>query len=1149
MVNLDINNQPIAPQILLAYKDGRIIGNLFYDEKSLNIKVELEDSLILTSEMSCDVYNLNTPFWDKITDFKLIYIPIEVPYIKTNGFWYEITVTIDDTDKTIKHIVGTLAQYAELDSVYNYEVEIRTENDINRDDYVDTIFYNPINSDASIIDRVLKDKAPHYSVHYVEDSLRNVKRTFEFNGDSVLECLKKIAEEVGCIIIFGESLYNNISYSRSISFYEGKDYCPVCGKRGDFTNGCTNPDCSHSQEIIPRYGEETGLFINKENLGENINLSTNVEEVKNYYRLTAGDDDMTATIINCNPSGSRYIWHFTDTMKQDMSNDLRTAINNYISLYNSYKTSYEMLNIAQSKINIYNSYISSYASYMSEDTRLTSLSYPIVGYENLIRAYYYTTYLHDFLNYLMSPDSPVVQETTAEEQMGLFTLTSIGVRALVTITKTTAANEVRDAVKIYVDTSRYKVSVFTTSFNNPTWIGNITLTSLTDDEDSYSINKQLNFVDTTESYVKNQIDQLLKKHETSIVGIKALLNASNSDFTSEIDKYCLSYLSIIASTITSVLNILDDAGVTQDSDPDVYNEIYTPYSQKYLILNNKILIRETQVDNIKSLINDIRVQYTTINNTLKLEEFLSEELWLELLSFRREGEIENSNYISDGLNNKELIDNAMEFYDTAREDIEKQAELQYTITASLKNLLLFMTDRFSSFDVGDWIHIEIDGDVYKLRMISYEINYNDLANIQAEFTDVKKFRDITTQFAEYKKTISQTKQKVENTSRQVTQLQSTPNIVSDNDVIIDENGQTLEEYLKEEWVGIAIAVDEASKKATNYLAVDNSGLMVADMSDGARYTPSTVPSGVKNAFIDDDSFDIRDGQNVLASFGTVSQIGSNENLRLRLLNDGLYLISAAGDPLIKLGSIGNIRKQKTEEIVMDVIRDYEMKTLNFPITIAQETTATIIINTITTVTLTIGTEYAGSSGDISVNYDGKTKVEVELTRGLNDIEMSYYVDELDACSFLLGTLNDSEISDQGSLIGDRSIMIGECNIATHNNAGTIGAALKTGCDMQFVIGEANTAESRHAFEIGAGESAIEIIDEKTIHERDEESTANAFAVGWDGNVEMKIDTSASSGTVDGDLYAAIINKNWESSVISNNMINMKRLLTRIINAL
>lgn len=325
--------------------------------------------------------------------------------------------------------------------------------------------------------------------------------------------------------------------------------------------------------------------------------------------------------------------------------------------------------------------------------------------------------------------------------------------------------------------------------------------------------------------------------------------------------------------------------------------------------------------------------------------------------------------------------------------------------------------------------------------------------------------------------------------------------------------------------------DDAKKVAVNYLSRDITGIMVADMSDGTAYTPSTVPSGVKNTFIDDDSFDVRDGQTVLASFGTVSQIGSNENLRLRLLNDGLYLISAAGDPLIKLGSIGNIRKQKTKEIVIDVTRDYEMQTLNFPITVAQETTATIIINTITTVTLTIGTEYAGSSGDVSVNYDGKTKVEVELTRGSNDIEMSYYVDELDACSFLLGTLNDSGMSNQGSLIGDRSIMIGECNIATHNNAGTIGTALKTGCDMQFVIGEANTAESRHAFEIGAGESAIEIIDEKTIHERDEESTANAFAVGWDGDIEMALDVNAASSTIDGKLYAAITALGWESDVI------------------
>lgn len=61
----------------------------------------------------------------------------------------------------------------------------------------------------------------------------------------------------------------------------------------------------------------------------------------------------------------------------------------------------------------------------------------------------------------------------------------------------------------------------------------------------------------------------------------------------------------------------------------------------------------------------------------------------------------------------------------------------------------------------------------------------------------------------------------------------------------------------------ANAID-ARKVATNYLAVDNTGIMIADMEDGEQ-TPSGILTG-KNVFIDNDSVDIRDGQRTLASF-------------------------------------------------------------------------------------------------------------------------------------------------------------------------------------------------------------------------------------------------------------------------------------------
>ena len=59
--------------------------------------------------------------------------------------------------------------------------------------------------------------------------------------------------------------------------------------------------------------------------------------------------------------------------------------------------------------------------------------------------------------------------------------------------------------------------------------------------------------------------------------------------------------------------------------------------------------------------------------------------------------------------------------------------------------------------------------------------------------------------------------------------------------------------------------EDARKVATNYLSIDNTGIMVADMEDGTQ-TPSGIESG-NNVFVDSSSVNIRDGQTKLASFG------------------------------------------------------------------------------------------------------------------------------------------------------------------------------------------------------------------------------------------------------------------------------------------
>ena len=118
-------------------------------------------------------------------------------------------------------------------------------------------------------------------------------------------------------------------------------------------------------------------------------------------------------------------------------------------------------------------------------------------------------------------------------------------------------------------------------------------------------------------------------------------------------------------------------------------------------------------------------------------------MWLELCAYRREDTYSNDNYISDGLDNAELFKRALEFYEVAQNEIYKSAELQHSISTSLNNLLAI--DKFkplvNSFQVGNWIRIQVDDKIFKLRLLEYEINFGSFDNIPVEFSDVTKIKN------------------------------------------------------------------------------------------------------------------------------------------------------------------------------------------------------------------------------------------------------------------------------------------------------------------------------------------------------------------------------------------------------------------------
>lgn len=93
-------------------------------------------------------------------------------------------------------------------------------------------------------------------------------------------------------------------------------------------------------------------------------------------------------------------------------------------------------------------------------------------------------------------------------------------------------------------------------------------------------------------------------------------------------------------------------------------------------------------------------------------------------------------------------------------------------------------------------------------------------------------------------------------------------------------------------------IAEAAKTATNYLSIDSSGIMVADLANGQQ-TPSTATG--RNVFIDSDSVDIRDGQTVLASFGSDVVVGDSAGTHLKISNRSIDMKQGSGTKIAHFG--------------------------------------------------------------------------------------------------------------------------------------------------------------------------------------------------------------------------------------------------------
>lgn len=708
-----------------------------------NLGLVVDDACLIELSFNVPLSIVNSEFWEQVKDFKLI-------WAREWNEWFEMYAELNEKDETIKNVSAKSLGEVELSQIKLYNIEINTETDIEREDYEPTILFDEGNANTSLLNRIM-EKAPHYKIRHVDSSIATIQRTFEFNNTSIYDALQRISEEINCLFIIRCYSDENGKLTREINVYDLECYCLECGTREESFTTC--PKCG-SKNVLVGYGEDTSIFVSTENLADNINYSTDEGSVKNCFKLEAGDDLMTATLVNCNPNGSGYIWYISDDMKEDMSDDLVGVLNEYDKTYEYYYKEHQT-KIDTDLLARYNALVEKYQAFTSDYKKVSS---PITGYPALMQELYNTIDFYLYLNNSLMPNVEISRTTAALQAAKLNTanLSPVAVQNIDTCSSATATSAVLAMAKTLID-SRYQVKVKESLLDELTWAGSFTVTSYSDEEDTATTGTI--YVDISgdyEEFVKQKIEKVLSKSNDEATDIVSLFKLDEVQFKNELKKYSLVRLTSFNDCCQSCLDLLIEQGIADketwaNKDPDLYRDLYTPYYNKLRWIQEEIKVREAEISvitgvydkdgdlsthGLQTLLEDER---SLIQDTLNFEEYLGEELWLEFVSYRREDTYQNNNYISDGLNNAELFQHALEFIETAKKEIFKSATLQHSISATLKNLLVMKEFEpiVEHFEVGNWLRIKVDNKIYILRLISYEINYNSLETLSVTFSDVK----------------------------------------------------------------------------------------------------------------------------------------------------------------------------------------------------------------------------------------------------------------------------------------------------------------------------------------------------------------------------------------------------------------------------
>ena len=943
-----------VPTLLLQNRNFDTI-DIISDVFNLTYKENLNSP----NELSFMIYkylnNKKNRVWDFVTDSKIIYIP----EFKEK---FEIKTSVKENDSTQKYVSAVSLCESELSGIRLYNIEINTKDDIlniNYDEKFPTVFYRNIENfmdydwsnskyanysdedkknvirNSSLLHRLL-EKAPHYSIKHVDSFLMNIQRSFSISDTDIYsELINEISEEFNCLFLFD-------SMTREIYVYDLYNTCKKCGYRGDFSNIC--PECG-SNEFDGQYGNDTSVFISTENLATEINLETNKDSLKNCFYIEGGDDIMTSAIRSINPNGSSYIYTITDYMKSDMPDTLSSALDSYQKLYLEYSTIHSYA-LNKDLVDQYN-FVVDYVNNRFEDVKYSLLpKYSIVGYPETTTALYEAIDLYEFVKTSMLPTIQTsgigIEESLQaiisgfengfSNDTNVFT-NEIALENYKTAIISTVERAIINNAKIFYSPAYYDLKVETQTYikatdsENGLWEGYFTIISLTEkDDNGNKISKtskliSLSISNRTELFIEQKIYRAISNKDKISRYDISNIKLDEQTFKTQLGLYSLDELQNLSDSFQGCLDIILTIDI-DDTLPNekIINKYADFYSKRKSLIDDEIVVRNQMLECIKNIYyyDSKKNEYSgelyeirkNTNNILNFEKYIKNypdgiNLWKTFCAYRKEDKYINSNYISDGMTNSEIIKQAKKLLDVANKELYKASHPQYTLTATMNNLLVLEAFHplVKSFSVGNWIRLNINDEIFKLRLLSYQINFDEIQSIDVEFSTIE---NVWSGITDIKSIIDSASSIVQSYSGIIQQMDKTKNTTDCVQSWIDDGFKaTQTKFVDSDKQDIVIDNHGILARSYDDITDSYSPYQLKFLSNGLYLTPDnwkTISTGIgRISYIDPETKEQIDDYGIIAKtvYGKLilsEKLGIyNSNGSLKFTEDGFFISNNKSD--------------------------------------------------------------------------------------------------------------------------------------------------------------------------------------------------------------------------------------------------------------